>query len=343
MVFEDLHWADASLLDFIEYLLEWSRNHPLFILTLTRPDLLERRSDWGAGRRSATSIYLDPLPAAAMGELLSGLAPGLPAELAARILDRAEGVPLYAVETIRMLLDRGVLVRENGESRSAGPVEELEVPETLHGLIAARLDGLTPDERRLVQDAAVLGKTFTKEALAAVSGHASDALDPLLSSLLRKEILTVQADRHSPERGQYAFVGDLVRVVAYEMLSRKERKARHLDVAGYLESAFEEEDVVEVVAVALPAGLRGRARRGRRSRNPDARAERSDTGRRARRLPRGRLGGAALLRAGGRPHGGAGDPCNPHGAGRRHGVARGSHRPREGPLRGGDGAVRLLR
>ena len=246
MVFEDLHWADDSLLDFVEYLLEWSRSYPLFVLTLGRPDLLERRPDWGAGRRASTSIYLDPLGGDSMVTLLQGL--GLPGELAGQVRDRAEGVPLYAVETVRMLVDRGVLTPDESGYRATGPVVELDVPETLHGLIAARLDGLASDERRLVQDAAVLGKTFAKEALATVAGLGEQAVDELLGSLVRKEILTVQADPLSPERGQYAFLGDLVRFVAYETLSKKERKARHLAVAAYLESAFDEEDVVEVVA-----------------------------------------------------------------------------------------------
>ena len=105
-----------------------------------------------------------------MEELLTGLVPGLPAEVRDRILARAEGVPLYAVETVRMLLDRGLLVQEGPAYRLTGQVEALEVPETLHALIAARLDGLAAEERRLLQDAAVLGKTFTREALAALAG-----------------------------------------------------------------------------------------------------------------------------------------------------------------------------
>ncbi len=248
MVFEDIQWADASLLDFIEYLTEWSRDHRIFVLTLGRPELVERRPEWGAGKRSVTSIYLDPLPQGSMDELLTGLVPGLPGELSTKVLERAEGVPLYAVETVRMLLDRGLVVEDHGAYRPAGAVGELEVPETLHGLIAARLDGLTSEERRLAQDASVLGKTFIKEALAWVSGLAPETLEPLLTSLMRKEILSVQADPNSPERGQYAFLGDLIRWVAYETLSKKERRIRHVAAAAFLEANFEEEDVAEVVA-----------------------------------------------------------------------------------------------
>src|SRR5256714_876609 len=96
LLFEDLQWADGSLLDFIEYLLEWSRSHPLFVVTLARPELHERRSSWGAGQRNFTSIYLEPLPEGAMTELLAGLVPGLPEGARVQILARAEGIPLYA-------------------------------------------------------------------------------------------------------------------------------------------------------------------------------------------------------------------------------------------------------
>src|SRR5207244_10024787 len=119
----------------------------------------------------------------AMNELLSGLVPGLPEELRRQILERAEGVPLYAVETVRMLLDRGLLVQEGAAYRLTGTVEALEVPETLHALIAARLDGLSAEERRLLQDAAVLGKTFTRDALAALAG-AELEIEPLPTALL---------------------------------------------------------------------------------------------------------------------------------------------------------------
>ena len=133
--------------------------------------------------------------------------------------------------------------------RPTGEIPSLEVPETLHGLVASRLDGLPAEERRLLQDAAVLGKTFTRQGLAAVGGLTEAELDPLLSSLARKEILGVQADPTSPEHGQYGFLQDLVRHVAYETLSKKERRARHLAAAAYLVDAFPNEDeITEVLA-----------------------------------------------------------------------------------------------
>jgi class 3 adenylate cyclase/tetratricopeptide (TPR) repeat protein len=250
LVFEDLQWADGGLLDFVDYLLEWSRNHALFVLALARPEIQDRHPGWSAGKRNFTSLSLDPLSSQAMEELLTGLVPGLPDEVRAQIMARAEGVPLYAVETVRMLIDRGLLVREGDRYRPAGSIESLEVPETLHALIAARLDGLSSDERRLVQDAAVLGKTFTVSALSAVSGSPPGAVEALLASLVRKEVLGLQLDPRSPERGQYGFLQDLVRRVAYETLSRRDRKARHLAAAAHLERDWtgDELEVAEIVA-----------------------------------------------------------------------------------------------
>jgi class 3 adenylate cyclase/tetratricopeptide (TPR) repeat protein len=250
LVFEDMHWADPSLLDFVEYLLEWSRSHKIFVLVLARPDLLERRPNFGAASRNSTTLSLEPLSQKAMKELLEGFVPGLSEELQQQILARAEGVPLYAVETVRMLLDRGLLEREGNVYRPTGPIDALDVPETLHALIAARLDGLEPEERRLLQDAAVLGKTFTKAGLTALSGLGEPELEPLLTSLTRKEFLSVQADPRSPERGQYGFLQDLLKHVAYETLAKKERKTRHLAAAAHLERSFgsAEAEIVEVVA-----------------------------------------------------------------------------------------------
>jgi class 3 adenylate cyclase/tetratricopeptide (TPR) repeat protein len=250
LVFEDLQWADESLLDFIEHLMEWSRGHRIFVMTVARPDFIERRPEWGGVRRNLTPLFLEPLNDDAMDELLRDAVPGLPQEVMQRIRERAEGVPLYAVETIRMLLDRGVLSRSDGRFTTTAAIDTLEVPETLQALIAARLDGLSSDERRLLQDASVMGKTFTKEGLAWVTRHQAEDLDRLLALLTRKELLTLQADPRSPERGQYGFVQALVQRVAYEMLSRKERKARHLAVAEYLEQAWsgDEDEIVEVVA-----------------------------------------------------------------------------------------------
>jgi class 3 adenylate cyclase/tetratricopeptide (TPR) repeat protein len=242
LVFQDLHWADAGTIDFIDHLLEWSRGAPIMILSLSRPELLERRANWGAGQRGFTSLYLEPLTEAAMRELLAGLVPGLPAKTVDAIVARAEGIPLYAIETIRMLVSKGQLaVAEDGTYRPQGDLNDIAVPETLTALVAARLDSLEPADRALLLDAAVLGQSFTPAGLAAISGMATDELDGRLRSLMRRELLTSVADPRSPERGQYQFVQALIREVTYNTLSKRDRKARHLAAARWFESLGEPE------------------------------------------------------------------------------------------------------
>ena len=133
----------------------------------------ERHPGWGANQRSFTSLSLEPLPGEAVDALLRGLVPGLPDEAVARIRERADGIPLYAVETVRTLLDRGLLEPAEGGYRVVGELGPLDVPETLHALIASRLDGLSADERRVLQDAAVLGKTFSPRERIPTSGQAN--------------------------------------------------------------------------------------------------------------------------------------------------------------------------
>ncbi|MBA2333219.1 MAG: AAA family ATPase, partial [Actinobacteria bacterium] len=201
LVFEDIQWADAALIEFVEYLLDWSRGHPIYLVMLARPEVSERHPGWGANLRNFTTLSLEPLRDEAMDALLRGLVPGLPDEAAGRIRERADGVPLYAVETVRMLLDRGLLEPDEGGYRATGDLSALDVPETLQALISARLDGLEPAERRLLQDAAVLGKTFSPRGLAAIGGTDEQTLRPALAALVRKETLQLDSDPRSPERG----------------------------------------------------------------------------------------------------------------------------------------------
>jgi class 3 adenylate cyclase/tetratricopeptide (TPR) repeat protein len=241
LVFEDMHFADSGLLDFIDHLLDWSRGRPIYVVTLARPELLERRPDWGAGKRSFTSLYLEPLSDENMRELLSGLVPGLAHAAAEAIVTRADGIPLYAVETVRMLVADGRLVPYEGTYQPAGDLTTLAVPETLTALISSRLDTLDALDRSLVQDAAVLGQTFSLEALAAVSGLSQSELDQRSAGLMRREVFTRQSDPRSPERGQLGFVQALIREVAYNTLAKRERKARHLAAARYFEGLGSDE------------------------------------------------------------------------------------------------------
>ncbi len=242
LLFEDLQWADPGTLDFIEHMLEWSRNVPIMIITLARPDLLEKRPGWGAGKRAFLALDLQPLDEASMRDLLGGLVPGLPEAAVRSIVARAEGIPLYAVETIRMLVADGRLVeRTAGGYEPAGELGELAVPGTLHALIAARLDGLDATDRSLLQDAAVLGQSFQSPAVAAVTGLPLADLEGRLDRLARADLLRVEVDPRSPERGQYTFVQALIREVAYSTLSLRDRRARHLAAARHFEGIGDDE------------------------------------------------------------------------------------------------------
>lgn len=241
LVFEDIQWADDGLLDFIESLLEWSQSYPLFVLTLSRPEVLDRRTAWGAGR-NATSLPLGPLSDGAMRELLAGLVPGLPDGAARTILERAGGMPLYAVETVRMLVADGRLEPAgDGTYRATGSLAAIDVPASLQALIAARLDALPAADRGLLQDASVLGQTFSIAALGAVAGEEATQLEPRLRSLVARDLLSLDTDPRSPERGQYGFVQALIREVAYGTLARRDRLTRHLAAARYFEALGDEE------------------------------------------------------------------------------------------------------
>ena len=253
MVIEDLQWADAGMVDFLDHLLEWSGDHSIFLLVLSRPEGTDRRG-LGLSRRSVTALPLDPLSDDVIGELLDGLVTGLPAAARSRIVERAEGIPLYAIETVRGLLDRGALEKgDDGALHLVDELGELEIPPGLTALIASRLDALGTNERQLVKECSVLGGSFPRQAIEAVSDTDPADLDEVLSSLVRKEVLTVRADKLSPERGQYAFTQSLIRSVAYDMLTRAERKARHIRTAEHLRSAFPDEgaEVAEVIGAHL--------------------------------------------------------------------------------------------
>ena len=250
LVWEDLQWADVGVLEFIEHLLEWSAKSPIFILTLARPDLTARRGGWPAVHRGTTQIQLDPLADAAIGDLLDDLVDGLPRAARQRIVLRAQGVPLYVTETVRMLASRGVLHERDGRFVPAGELRELDVPASLSSLLAARLDALGPAERAFVRAMSVFGGSFSRSTAVALGDLPDDELDDVLSTLVRKRVLMIRADPLSPERGQYTFAQGLLRQAAYQMLSRRERKPRHLAAAEHLRHLFTNngEDAAEMIA-----------------------------------------------------------------------------------------------
>ncbi|MDT4935703.1 MAG: hypothetical protein QOK11_3595, partial [Pseudonocardiales bacterium] len=249
LMVEDIQYADAGLLDFLDHLADWARDVPIFVLAFARPELAQSRPGWGTGR-NRTALTIDPLDAASMDRVVEALVPGMPQAARAAIIDQAQGIPLFAVETIRALIDRDIVVPIGGDYRLVGDVGSLAVPDSLRGLLAARLDALDADLRALVADAAVLGSSFPIEALLAVSRRSEEEVRTGLAELLRREVLEVSADKLSPQRGNYGFTQNLLRQVAYDTLSRRDRKARHLTVAAHLRATFagDGDEVIDVVA-----------------------------------------------------------------------------------------------
>jgi class 3 adenylate cyclase len=249
LVIEDAQHADAGLLDFLDHLIDWSKDLPLYVLVLARPELELARPGFGSGR-NRTTLTLDPLDHASMDKLVDALVPGMTAPARAKVTRQAQGIPLFAVETIRSLVDQDIVQPSGGVYRLVADVGALAVPDSLHALLAARLDALDPGVRRLVADAAVLGSSFPAEALIAVSGQIESGVRAGLADLVRREVLSVSADPLSPERGSYQFAQQMLRQVAYDTLSRRDRKARHLAVAQHLRQAFagEGEEVADVIA-----------------------------------------------------------------------------------------------
>jgi class 3 adenylate cyclase/tetratricopeptide (TPR) repeat protein len=236
LVFEDAHRTDPGLLDFAEYVVETSRDRPEVVVTVARPDLLEARPAWGAGLRSFTGLHLEKLPDPDMRRLLTGLRPGLSAEVLSQVLRRADGVPLYAVELTRMLQDS----RSDGANRD-------ELPASLRALIASRLDSLPTLERTLLMSAAVLGRTFTADSVTAVAATDPAAVGSAVERLIRQQVLARETGTRIAVGRRLLFREQLVQDVAYRTLARAERRRLHVRAADHLES-LNDEELVEVVA-----------------------------------------------------------------------------------------------
>ncbi len=238
LVFEDLHWADEGLLAFVDHLVDWAVSVPILVVSTARPELLAKRPDWGGGKANATTISLSPLSEQETTSLIHGLLERavLPAELQAALLDRAGGNPLYAEEFARIASERADL---DGE---------LPLPESVQGLIAARLDALADDEKLLIQDASVVGKVFWVGALDQLGSVDAADLQALLHGLERKQFL--ERERRSSMHGdtQYAFAHSLVREVAYSQIPRTERTEKHRRAAAWIESLGLPEDHAELRA-----------------------------------------------------------------------------------------------
>jgi class 3 adenylate cyclase/tetratricopeptide (TPR) repeat protein len=251
LVFEDLHWADDDLLDFVDHLVDWSSGVQLLVVCTARPELLERRPGWGGGKPNALTLSISPLSEEETARLLASLLERavLPAEVQASLLARAGGNPLYAEQFARLLLET------DGH-------DELPLPENVQGIIAARLDGLPEAEKQLLQDAAVLGKVFWLGAACVVGELERSEGEERLHSLARKEF--VLRERRSSVAGdeEYAFRHLLVRDVAYGQIPRGARAERHERAAAWIEALGRPEDQAEMLAHHYLEALRLRRTTG---------------------------------------------------------------------------------
>jgi class 3 adenylate cyclase/tetratricopeptide (TPR) repeat protein len=252
LVFEDIHWAEPVLLDLIEYLVAWSRGVPALVLCLARPELMDRRPTWGGGRVESSRIQLEPLGEADSRQLLGALlaVDDLPEALRARILERAEGNPLFVEEVVRMLIDAGAVVRRDDRWVALGTAAEVRVPDTIEALIRARLDTLPRSERSLLQTASVVGRVFQRSAVAALVGEQAGLRESLDEAVLR-DLITEEGGA-AAER-TYRFKHILIRDTAYATLPKTRRATLHLRVVDWLDdwAGDRAEEFMEIAAYHL--------------------------------------------------------------------------------------------
>jgi class 3 adenylate cyclase/tetratricopeptide (TPR) repeat protein len=243
LVFEDLHWADDALLSFLEQLADWSEAVPLLILCTARPELHEQHPTWAAGLRNAATINLAPLSDEETARLIGSLLERavLPAETQQALLERAGGNPLYAEEFVRLLADRDLL---------SGRLDDVQLPDSVQALIAARLDTLSPERKSLLQDASVMGKLFWAGALGEMGDREPREVELALHELARKELVRPARTSSMAGEAEYGFWHLLVRDVCYGQIPRTPRAARHRAAASWLERQAGEraEDMADVLA-----------------------------------------------------------------------------------------------
>jgi class 3 adenylate cyclase/tetratricopeptide (TPR) repeat protein len=266
LVFDDIHWAEPTFLDLIEHIADWSREAPILLLCLGRHELLDLRPHWGGGKMNATTISLEPLTEDQSEQLVGNLLgrAELPAEASARIADAAEGNPLFVEEMVGMLIDDGLLRRDDGHWIPTRDLSTLSVPPTIQALLAARLDRLASEERQVIERASVMGRTFYRGA---VTELAPDPLKPdvarQLLALVRRELIRPQRSEFAGE-DTYRFRHILIRDSAYEAMPKEVRADLHERFAAWLEHAAGERvrEFEEIIAYHLEQAFRYRTELG---------------------------------------------------------------------------------
>jgi class 3 adenylate cyclase len=226
LVVEDLHWADAAFVEFLERLATDAADLPLLLIATARPEVAERHPAWPPGGSRTTTIRLSPLASGDMAGLVAAALGGAPRKVRAAVLERAAGSPLYAEQLAAMLRDRG--------ASDVGSLADGEVPASIHALLASRIDALPPEAKRLLLDASVVGKRFSSGAVAALAGRGIAAVEPTLSGLARRELVRPVIPSALTGETEYLFWNALVRDVAYGELTRGDRLTRHRAAAAWI-------------------------------------------------------------------------------------------------------------
>jgi class 3 adenylate cyclase/tetratricopeptide (TPR) repeat protein len=245
LVVDDLQWAEPPVVTLIEQLVERVAEAPMLVISIARPEFLEKHRDWGAGKPNSTTITLDPLSPQDTGTLISRLLEieALPAELRDQIIERSAGTPLFCEEFIQMLIDEGRLVHEGSSWRATGPIEQIRVPQSISAVLAARLDGLGERERNVIQAASVVGQRFQLRQLEELAGG-SDVEETVES--LRRKGLVIGGDGADDD---LAFRHLLIRDAAYASLPKSERAALHDRFGTALEQqAGDPQQLTEILA-----------------------------------------------------------------------------------------------
>ena len=237
-IIEDIHWADAALLDLLEELAERTPGPVLFVCP-ARHELTQRRATWGGGKRNFSSIALEPLTLADAELLVEQLlaVDELPAAVRNQILERAEGNPFFVEEIIRQLIDEGRIVRSGERWRAASAITDAVIPDTVQGVLAARIDLLEGGEKRALQSAAVVGRVFWTGPVARLLNGDADVLDRSLRTLEDRDLIVSRLGSSVAGDREYIFKHVLTRDVAYGSLPRRERGVAHARVAEWIEEA----------------------------------------------------------------------------------------------------------
>ena len=250
-LWEDIHWAEPAFLDVVDHVVDWSRDAPILIVCTARPEFLDTRPAWGGGKLNATTLLLEPLDPKTSAELIANLlgGAGLAGEALDRITEAAGGNPLFVEQMLSMLIDDGMLVRQNGAWVPAGDLSSVAVPPSVAALLAARLERLTEDERRTIECAAVIGKEFYSGAVRdLLPEHLRDQAIDLIRSLIRKEL--VRADLSLvPGEDAFRFRHILIRDAAYQSIPKERRAVLHEGFAAWIgrvggERAEEQDEIV---------------------------------------------------------------------------------------------------